>query len=240
MFITFTVILVGAFALSACKPAETTEPPAEEASEAPAEEAATAVSAETEAPTEVPVEEGPTVGGTLVMASVEEPDTLDIYKSSFAISSMVTSNLGGALVAKNADGQMVPYLAESWEISDDGLTYTFHLRDNVKFHNGEPFTANDYVWTWDRCFAESFICLVSAAMLAPVASYEAPDDYTFVITLNEPNYYMLSTLGAYDYLQPFNQTAVEADGDNYGMSGSSAIGVGPYLDFIQTRWSQRA
>ncbi len=213
LLVLVSVMMLGVFAFTACQPA---------ASEAPAEEATG------EAATEPAEEEAaaPTVGGTYVSSSVEEPDTLDIYKSAFSVTSAVTSNIGGALVAKDADGQIIPYLAKSWEISEDGLTYTFHLRDDVKFHNGEPFTANDYVWTWDRCLAEDFVCPVSATMLT--FTYEATDDYTLVLHLEAPNYYTLSNLAAYDYLQPLNQKAVEAAGETYGM-GTTAVGVGPYM-----------
>ncbi|MEM5776504.1 MAG: ABC transporter substrate-binding protein, partial [Anaerolineaceae bacterium] len=206
-----SMMMLGVFAFTACQPAGTQAPAAEQ----PADEAA--------APAE---EAAPTVGGTYVSASVEEPDTLDIYKSAFSVTSAVTSNIGGALVAKDADGQIIPYLAKSWEISEDGLTYTFHLRDDVKFHNGEPFTAHDYVWTWDRCLAEDFVCPVSASMLT--FDFEATDDYTLVLHLAAPNYYTISNLAAYDYLQPLNQKAVEAAGETYGM-GTTAVGVGPYM-----------
>ena len=54
------------------------------------------------------------------------------------------------LVTQNADGEYIPYLAESWEFSDDGLMWTFHLRDDVMFHNGDPVTAHDFVWTYER------------------------------------------------------------------------------------------
>ncbi len=225
LIFSLVVVLIASLALAAC------QPPAEEvpAEEAPAEEAPAEEAPAEEAPAEeAPAEETPVVGGTLVYVNVEEPDTLDIYKSGFAISSIVTSYIGSALVAKDADGQMVPSLAESWEISEDNLTYTFHLRQDVKFHNGEPFTAHDYVWTWDRCLAEDFVSPVSASMLAPFVSYEATDDYTLVLTLAEPSFYTLSNLGASDYLQPLNKTAVEAAGDNYGL-GTTAVGVGPFM-----------
>jgi peptide/nickel transport system substrate-binding protein len=232
--VTFAVILVLAVALlPACQP-QATETPAEVPTEGQAaptqgQAAPTEVSPTEAPPTEVPPTEvaGPPVGGNFVFGVTEEPDTLDIYKSAFAVASLVTSNMGASLVAKNSEGQMVPYLAKSWEISEDGLTYTFHLRDDVKFSNGDPFTANDYVWTWDRCRAEGFVCPVSASLLQPLTSYEATDDYTFVLHLAEPNYYTLSNLGAYDYLQPLDKNVVEAEGDNYGMN--VAVGVGPYM-----------
>ena len=222
LFFTMTVILIAAFALTACQPSAATVAPS---AEAPAE------SAPTEA---APTEESPTVGGRMVFASIEEPDTLDIYKSAFSITSMVTSNIGAALVAKDVNGEIVPYLAKSWDISEDGLVYTFHLRDDVKFHNGDPFTANDYVWTWERCLDKDFVCPVSASMLSVFTKIEAPDDYTLVLTLAQPNYYTLSNLGAYDYLQPLDKNVVESVGETYGM-GTTAVGVGPYMikDWIQ-------
>ena len=111
LFLAFVVILIASLALASCQPAAEEAPAVGE--EAPAEEAAP-VEEEAE---EEPMEEGPTVGGTLVLAFVEEPDTLDIYKSAFAIASGVTSNLGGSLLAKNVDGEIVPSLAKSWDIS---------------------------------------------------------------------------------------------------------------------------
>ena len=215
IIILLAALLITSLVLAGCQPA---------AQEASAQE----IEAE-----ETNSEEGPTVGGTLVLATVAEPDTLDIYKSSSSSSAMVAAYIGGSLVTKNANGEIVPSLAESWDVSADGLTYTFHLRKDVKFHNEEPFTANDYIWTWDRCLAEDFICPVSASLLEAFVSYEATDDYTLVLTLAEPNYYTIQTLGAADYLQPLNRTAVEAAGENYGMG--NAVGVGP---FILKEWVQ--
>jgi ABC-type transport system substrate-binding protein len=133
--VTFAVILVLAVALlPACQP-QATETPAEVPTEGQAaptqgQAAPTEVSPTEAPPTEVPPTEvaGPPVGGNFVFGVTEEPDTLDIYKSAFAVASLVTSNMGASLVAKNSEGQMVPYLAKSWEISEDGLTYTFQQR----------------------------------------------------------------------------------------------------------------
>jgi peptide/nickel transport system substrate-binding protein len=77
-------------------------------------------------------------------------------------------------------------LAESWEVADDGLTYTFTLNDGVTWHDGEPFTANDVKFTLDLVMnpeAGSFL----AAKLASVESVDVVDDLTFTITLSEPN-----------------------------------------------------
>jgi peptide/nickel transport system substrate-binding protein len=139
----FCLLLTAVLVLSACAPAATEAPAAEApAAEAPVEEAAPA---EEEAPAEeapapaeeAPAEEaaaGPQVGGTYVLTSQEQPDTLDIQKSGFAITSGVMGWIGGSLLAKDMEGNYIPYLAESWEVSEDGKTYTFHLREIGRAH----------------------------------------------------------------------------------------------------------
>lgn len=231
----FCLLLTAVLVLSACAPAATEAPAAEApAAEAPAEEAAPA---EEEAPAEeapapaeeAPAEEaaaGPQVGGTYVLTSQEQPDTLDIQKSGFAITSGVMGWIGGSLLAKDMEGNYIPYLAESWEVSEDGKTYTFHLRDDVKFHNGDPLTAQDWVWTYDRATSEDFVSPVSGDQLSAISGWEAIDDYTLVFTLDEPYFPILNTFTLWDYLAPYSQRAVEEAGDDYGWT--TVTSVGPY------------
>lgn len=169
------------------------------------------------------------VGGTLVLASTEEPDTLDVQKSSFAITDMVGQFIGVALVSKDTKGNYIPYMAESWETSEDGLTWTFHLRQDVKFHNGDLVTAKDWVYTFNRAKDPNFVSPVTAQMLAPVTSIEAKDDYTLLITLNEPYYYFLDNLTDSGYMGVISQRAVEEAGDKYGTTEGGAVGAGPYM-----------
>ncbi|MHB9005152.1 MAG: ABC transporter substrate-binding protein, partial [Coriobacteriia bacterium] len=236
LIVLFSLLIVATMVLTACaptaeEPVATEEAPAEEvaATEAPAEEVAPTEAPATEevAPTEAPVvEEGPKVGGTYVLTSQEQPDTLDIQKSGFAITSGVLGWLGGSLLAKDMEGNYIPYLAESWDISEDGLTYTFHLRDDVKFHNGDPLTAHDWVYTFDRATADDFVSPVTADQLAAMSGWEAVDDYTLVITLDQPFFAILNTFTYGDYLAPYSQRAVEEAGEDYGWS--SVVSVGPY------------
>src|SRR5690606_38891519 len=86
----------------------------------------------------------PTRGGRLVIARTDPPSTLDPHKTGEASASVVMSLLGGALLAVHPDDfSLQPALAEDWTISEDGLEYTFYLRRDVKFHNGDPLTAHD-------------------------------------------------------------------------------------------------
>src|SRR5690625_7852144 len=82
-------------------------------------------------------------GGTLVAAWGQDPVGLDPHITSARSSLQVLENVLDTLVALDEDQNIVPSLAEDWEASDDGLTWTFHLRDDVRFSNGREFSAED-------------------------------------------------------------------------------------------------
>ena len=98
-------------------------------------------------------------------------------------SSCALVNLYDTLVFPNAEGGVDPWLAEKWEASADGLTFTFHLREKVKFHNGDELKASDVVYSFNRLqtVGEGY-----AYLLGNVASATAVDDYTVRFTLPEP------------------------------------------------------
>ena len=82
----------------------------------------------------------------------------------------------------DASGEIVPLLAESWDVSDDGLTYTFALREGVTFHDGADFDASDVVFSLDRSRGDD-IEHPFKAHLAPIDSVTAVDDFTVEIVL---------------------------------------------------------
>jgi ABC-type transport system substrate-binding protein len=125
-----------------------------------------------------------------------------------------------------------PGLAESWDISSDGLTYTFHLREGVEFHNGEPFTSEDVKWTYETYInPETAANYRSHVAGAPVTSVETPDDFTVVFNLEKPT----STFLARMTLMPIESKATwegVAPGDMtdhpINLDGAGAAGTGPY------------
>ncbi len=92
--------------------------------------------------------------GNLIAAIAGEPDQLDPQKTSAYFSFEVLENVFDTLVEPDEDLEMRPALAESWEVSPDQLTWTFHLRKGVTFHDGSPFTADDVVYSYRRIIDE--------------------------------------------------------------------------------------
>lgn len=175
------------------------------------------------------------VGGALVIGVKEEPDTLDAHKTAMGIASQIMSLIGASLVEIDPAGNIVPYLAERWETSADGLTWTFHLKQGVTFHDGTPFTAQDYVYTIERALNPETASPGAGALLGPVTAAKAVDDKTLVITLAEPYFPLLLNLAASGYLMPLSQAAVRAGGDRYGRQ---PLSVGPYR-FKEWRTGER-
>jgi peptide/nickel transport system substrate-binding protein len=167
----------------------------------------------------------PAAGGTLVIASAEEPDTLDIQRSGLLATSNVMQYVGGTLMAKDPEtGEFVPYLAESWTISPDGLQWDFKLREDVTFHDGTPLTAQEYAWTLQRAVSPELISPSTGPILGTVTGVEAVDDYTLRITQAVPNYTLFEALTT-PLFQPLLPSYVEEMGDSYGQQ---PMGVGPY------------
>jgi peptide/nickel transport system substrate-binding protein len=220
--------------LSACgtSATEVTEVTASEQTEALATEA---VIADTEAAPEEMAETattavegtGPTVGGTFRIASSAEPDTLDPALTSSGVSISILQFIGASLVWMNSDLTYEPYLAESWTVSDDGLIWDFRLRQDVKYPDGTPFTANDYAFTFTRALDPDVASSGTGSMLGNVTSVEAVDDYTLRFTLSAPYAPLLYSLCDTGYMLPINQTIFESIGaDNFGRA---PVSVGPFV-----------
>ena len=150
-------------------------------------------------PLTLPKPEEPAVGGTSQSSAVAEevplaepnplrvsltwPTFIDPAVGNDASSSTSLANIYDTLIFPNADGGVDPWLAESWDISDDGLTYTFNLRDGVNFHDGSDLKASDVVYSYNRLqtIGEGFAFLISDAEV------KAVDDSTVEFKLSAPS-----------------------------------------------------
>jgi ABC-type transport system substrate-binding protein len=123
--------------------------PTEEA--APAQDEAKAVTEEpAQEEASAPTEEAASTGERVLRITFSWPNRIDPAVGNDYASSTSLANLYDSLVFPNAQGGVDPWLAESWDISDDGLTYTFHLRPGVKFHDGSDLKASDVVYSFNR------------------------------------------------------------------------------------------
>lgn len=159
-------------------------------------------------------------GQILVAAIGGEPDQLDPHKSSAYFTFQVLENVYDTLVQPDENLEMQPALAESWDLSDDQLTWTFHLRDGVTFHDGSPLTAADVVYSYNRIIDEE---LSNAWRFSAVESVSAPDDSTVEITVAQPTPNLLSSLGGFK-----GMAIVKEDNVTSGDITTAPIGTGPF------------
>ncbi|WP_457774789.1 ABC transporter substrate-binding protein [Phycobium rhodophyticola] len=123
----------------------------------------------------------------ITVAMQLEPPHLDPTSAAAgAIDSVLYSNVFEGLTRFGADGSVNPGLAKSWDISEDGLTYTFHLNEGVKFHDGSAMDAEDVKFSLDRARAEDS-ANAQKALFATIASVDVVDPMTVKVTLSEPN-----------------------------------------------------
>ncbi|MFK4723473.1 peptide/nickel transport system substrate-binding protein [Bradyrhizobium niftali] len=141
----------------------------------------------------------------------------------------VIAHVVEGLVAFRDDTSIGPMLADSWAVSNDGKTYTFRLRQDVKFHNGATMTADDVIWSLKRWLdpATQWRCLseFSATGIARIEKIEAPDPQTVAITLDQPSALFLPTVARPDC----GQTAI-IHRDSVGADGKwiAPISTGPF------------
>ncbi|MEE4163337.1 MAG: peptide ABC transporter substrate-binding protein [Woeseiaceae bacterium] len=168
------------------------------------------------------------------------PESFDPHKARSVQASIVFRDLGEGLTGYTAAGELVPAAAESWELSEDGLVYTFRLRDTARWSNGEPVTADDFVFTFRR-IVDPATAALNAGAIGPIANgpaivagglppeslgVSALDDLTLEITLSQPTPYFLALL-THPSTFPQNAANIEAHGAGHARPGV-LVTNGPY------------
>jgi oligopeptide transport system substrate-binding protein len=175
----------------------------------------------------------PAANQTMTIGWGAEPPSLDPGLATDTTSSNVLLNIMDPLVRLNPDTlEAVPSLAESWDVSSDGKTVTFHLRQDGKWTNGDPVTASDFVYSWKRTLSpelaadyayqlygiegaqEYNACQKNCDALADKVGVSAPDDYTLVVKLTSPQPWFIQQASHHSFLA-VNQSAVEQFGDKW-------------------------
>lgn len=204
-----SVVLVGALAMivTACSPPEDTEVDGD-AADVDGEEA----SADAD-------------DSLLRVGLGNEPEVLDPHQTRAGTDSYFLENVFEGLLERNPDGEMVPALATDYEASDDATEFTFTLRDDVVFHNGDPMTAEDVQFSFER-FIDEDLGNTFAYLLGGLEEVEIVDDHTVTVRFEAPTGDFISAGGFADIVP---KDYVEENGDDY--MAENPVGTGP-LAFV--------
>ncbi len=167
-----------------------------------------------------------------------DPDTIDpALNSSVDGATLIIHGFEG-LMTLDKDGVPVPGQAKEYDVSEDGSTYTFHLRDGLKWSDGEPLTASDFVYSWNRAISAETAADYEY-MFEVIDGYEdgklnitAPDDKTFIVKLSNAVPYFLE-LCAFPTYAPVRQDLIDANGEAWAVDPKTYVGNGPYK---MTEW----
>ncbi|WP_156252330.1 ABC transporter substrate-binding protein [Pseudactinotalea terrae] len=169
-------------------------------------------------------ESGGGEGGVAVIVTDADPESLNPGQTTSNQTLDVCAKIFEALVWIDPDGQPAPLLATEWTISEDELVYTFTLREGVTWHDGEPFTSADVVWTIEEGMPNNSR---AQGVIAQIASVEAPGDYEVVITLIEPYAPLLQQLKVFD-LPIIPKHVFEGTDLATNAASRAPIGTGPF------------
>lgn len=136
----------------------------------------------------------PQPGGTIVLATFKEPVCLDPTVGGDVPQDIIAHMFTDSLISQNEDGSYHPWLAKSWDVTDNGLTYTFHLRTDVKFTDGTPFNAAAVKANFNHWLDPKTGSANIAPQLTNLGSVTAVDDATLVVKLKTANSFFLTTL----------------------------------------------
>jgi peptide/nickel transport system substrate-binding protein len=152
--------------------------------------------------------------GEWLVAITEEPDTLDPQKTAAAVTGGVYHYLGDSLVARDFDRKIVPGLARSWSLSDDGLTWSFELKDGVILHDGTPLDAAALRASFERALSSELKSPIAGSLLGPVDTMSSSGQ-TLQVRLKQPFAIFLDNM-ADPRIAPISIAATQRAGDQFG------------------------
>lgn len=174
-----------------------------------------------------------------------DPETIDPALNSAVDGGNMLLHAYECLLTVGEDGTLQLGQAESYDVSEDGLTWTFHLRDGLKWSDGSDLTANDFVYSWKRVCDPEVAAPYAETVLGMVKGYDeaidgnldalgvsAPDDSTLVVELANPCSYF-GSLAAFATLSPVQEATIEANGEAWATAPETYVSNGP---FYMTEW----
>ncbi|MBW7457387.1 peptide ABC transporter substrate-binding protein, partial [Paenibacillus sepulcri] len=171
----------------------------------------------------VPETSAEAAGGKLRVGTISDFGTLDPARSTRLIDEELYNNIYDPMVKLTPDGKFIPGLSTEWKVSDDGKTYTFTLREGVKFHDGTDFNAQAVIDNWNWIMDPANASPRSSDLVL-VQELSSPDPYTLVVKLKTPFTPFIATITGRTGLIA-SPTAREKYGDQYEMN---PVGTGPF------------
>ena len=186
-------------------------------------------------------------GDDITVCFASEPSTIDPALNSAVDGAIMLHHAFEGLIKwvddGNGNAMLAPGMAESWDISEDGKTYTFHLREGALWSDGEPVTANDFEYAWKRLVdpatAADYSYMLDCVLNGPEIIYDgtmmpedlaakALDESTFEVTLHTAIPYF-EEIAAFPAAFPVRQDIIEANGDQWTFDPATYIGNGPFM-----------
>lgn len=170
----------------------------------------------------------PQAGGSVTIGTTEEPDTLNPYLTQLVTGSDITTGVFDPLMRYDSTQKLIPALAESFEISDDGLTYTFTLRQGVTFHNGDAFGPQDVIDTWKMIMNKDFAAFQTLGW-DKISDVTSPDEKTVVMKTSEVYAPFISYVGADNssVISPVAELAKGPETFKTEFGRTTIVGTGP-------------
>ncbi|MEV8635823.1 ABC transporter substrate-binding protein [Streptosporangium sp. NPDC051023] len=166
-------------------------------------------------------------GGSLVWAVETQPITFNPQQWGQNKARLLVHNQFDALIARGRDGEFLPWLAKSWEVSKDGLTYTFQLRQDVTFHDGEKFDAASVKANLDQLVTPGYNVAVAAIQLRNFSAAEVTGPYTLKVTLKAPDGLFLDFLSS-PYAGQVSPKSLK-NAKDLKAGGPDLVGTGPFI-----------
>lgn len=164
-------------------------------------------------------------GDEIVVGIPKLTENFNFYYTTNGYESYSMAQVYDSLVTKDANGKIVPSLAESYDISDDGMMYTFNLRQGVNFSDGSKLKASDVVYSINEAIASAYTSWIFEPL---VDSCTAVNDYTVQVNLKKGSIGFLDYLSNINYFAILSESACITQGENYGVAADAIVGTGPY------------
>ncbi|MEK3936319.1 ABC transporter substrate-binding protein [Sporosarcina sp. FSL W7-1349] len=170
----------------------------------------------------------PVAGGEISMPIAADPTFNTWHPNAYAESNIVNRIIFTGLTKPGKDLTPAPALAEKWEASEDGLTWTFHLRENVKWHDGEPFTAEDVVFTFNNLVLDGSMGANGASNYKSLKEVTMVDEHTVEFHLERPWAALPAYLAFNSEIMPKHKLGEGDPWNNTDFNKKNPMGTGPY------------